>query len=171
VTGPASRCQALGDFAELLSYPEADPASTARRCRERVVARARKHLDAFVDRAERAPRHALEEAFSAAFDLEPACAPYVGYHLCGDGPLRGQFLAELAGVYTAAGFTPPGPTAELPDHLAVVLRFLAGTPGGEARDALLEDGLAPALERMLGAFGGSDNPYRFVLAALREELR
>ncbi|HZY05633.1 MAG TPA: nitrate reductase molybdenum cofactor assembly chaperone [Anaeromyxobacteraceae bacterium] len=161
--------QLLTDFADLLSYPAADPLPLARRCRALCGGRSARHLDAFVSRAERAGPHELEETFSATFDLQPACAPYLGHHLCGDGPGRGLFLARLAGVYRQDGFAAEG--AELPDHLSVVLRYLAATPAGEAREALLRDGLAPALDKMLAAFDDPDDAWRSVLAALREEVR
>ena len=162
--------QALRDFADLLSYPATDPLPLARRCRDLVGGRSARHLDAFVARAERAGPGELEEVFSATFDLQPACAPYVGHHLCGDGPQRGEFLAQLAGVYRQDGFAHEA-AGELPDHLSVVLRYLAATPTGEAREALLQDGLRPALDRMLAALEDPDNAYRSLLAALREEVR
>lgn len=164
------RTRVLDAFAELLTYPAADPAPAARRCRELVLRRgAADGLERFLARAERAGPHELEEAYSSTFDLQPSCAPYVGHHLCGDGPQRGLFLARLAEVYHRDGFTGPG-GGELPDHLAVVLRYLAATPTGEARQALLEDGLVPALDKMLAAVEDPENVYRPVLAALREEV-
>ena len=165
------RSRVLGAFAELLSYPAADPAPAARRCRELVLRRgAAEGLGRFLARAERAGPHELEEAYSSTFDLQPSCAPYVGHHLCGDGPQRGLFLARLAEVYRQDGFAAGAAGGELPDHLAVVLRYLAATPTGEARQALLEDGLIPALDKMLAALEDPDAAYRPVLAALREEV-
>lgn len=162
---------ALSAFAELLSYPATDPRPVALRCRALVGSRARRHLDTFVAEAEQSSRSGLEEAYSSAFDLMPACAPYVGYHLFGDGPLRGEFLARLAEVYAQAGFVPGGAGGELGDHLSVVLRFLAAAPRGEGGDDLRRDGLVPALEKMLLSLGDQDNVYRSVLEALREEVR
>jgi len=170
VTTLERRTRLLDAFAELLTYPAADPVPAARRCRELVLRRgAADALERFLARAERAGPHELEEAYSSTFDLEPACAPYVGHHLCGDGPQRGLFLARLAEVYRQDGFTGAA-GGELADHLAVVLRYLAATPTGEARQALLEDGLVPALDKMLAALGDPDAVYRPVLAALREEV-
>jgi nitrate reductase delta subunit len=171
VTDLEQRSAALRALADLLSYPAGDAVETARRCRGLVVARAGRHLDAFVARAEAAGPQGLEELYSATFDLEPACAPYVGHHLFGDGPQRGPFLARLAGVYRDDGFTDRAAGGELPDHLAVVLRYLAATPRGDAREVLLRDGLVPAVDRMLAALENPENPYRAVLAAVREEVR
>lgn len=163
--------QILGAFAELLAYPATDPAPLARRCRDLLVRRdASKHLTGFVSRAERARPHEMEELYSSTFDLDPACAPYVGHHLCGESQQRGVFMARLADVYRQDGFLDGRPQGELPDHVSVVLHYLSEVPSGPARQALLEDGLVPALDKMLAAPLAPDNVYRLVLAALREEV-
>ncbi len=162
----------LAAFAELLAYPAADPAPAARRCRDLVAPRGKASalLGRFVARAEGAGPHEMEELYSSTFDLDPACAPYVGHHLCGETPQRGAFMARLADVYRQDGFADGRPGGELPDHLTVVLRYLAAVPSGPGRQALLEDGLVPALDRMLQSRLDEDNAYRSVLAALREEV-
>jgi nitrate reductase delta subunit len=163
--------QVFEGFAELLSYPSTDPAPVARRCREVLAARdSTGHLDRFLARAEAARPHEMEELFSSTFDLDPACAPYVGHHLCGEGPQRGVFMARLADVYRQDGFAGGTAAGELPDHVSVVLRYLSAVPAGPGRQALLEDGLVPALDKMLAAPLDPDNVYRSVLAALREEV-
>lgn len=170
MTRPALQPPALADFAEILSYPGpgADPAAAARRCLDRVADHeARALLARFLARAEQAGPHEMEELFTSTFDLRPASAPYVGHQLCGESPQRGAFLARLAEVYQEEGFRPEG---ELPDHLSVVLRFLATARPGPAREDLLTDGLVPALERMLAELADPENPYRAVLAALRAAL-
>jgi len=43
-------------------------------------------------------------------------------------------------------------------------------PAGPSRQALLQDGLVPALDKMLESPLDPDNVYRSVLAALREEV-
>ena len=63
-----------------------------------------------------------------------------------------------------------GPAGELADHVSVVLRYLSAVPAGPGRKALLEDGLVPALDKMLAAPLDPENVYRSVLAALREEV-
>jgi nitrate reductase delta subunit len=162
--------QVLGAFAELLSYPVTDPAPAARRCRALLSGRPAAVLGEFVSRAERARPHELEEAYSSTFDLDPACAPYVGHHLAGETPKRGIFMARLADAYRQGGFEGGAPSGELPDHISVVLRYLAAVPSGPRRQALLEDALVPALDRMLEALPGPESVYRPVLAALREEV-
>ncbi|MGZ6142571.1 MAG: nitrate reductase molybdenum cofactor assembly chaperone [Myxococcales bacterium] len=154
---------AWAEFAGLFDYPRADCAERARRC---LRLSAHSSLARFTAWAETADAGEIEEAYCAAFDLSPACAPYLGYHLCADPEQRGLFLATLAGEYAREDFHPAG---ELPDHLAEVLRFLAVARDEEARRVLLREGLAPALEHMAPALEG--NPYRDLLDALREEAR
>jgi nitrate reductase delta subunit len=161
----------LAAFADLLAYPAGDAAGTARRCHALLRRReSAAELDAFAAHAERAGPHELEELYASTFDLDPACAPYVGHHLCGDGPQRGVFLSRLAEVYRKDGFTDAGPAGELPDHLTVVLRYLAAVTAGADRQALLDDALVPALDRMLASLDDPKNVYRSVLSALRKEV-
>jgi len=163
--------QLFSAFADLLTYPAADPASAARRCHGLVRARdSAAALEAFVNHAERAGPHQLEELYAATFDLDPSCAPYLGHHLCGDGPRRGTFLARLAEVYRQDGFAMAAADGELPDHVVVVLRYLAAVAEGADRRALLEDALVPALDKMLTTLEDPTNVYRSVLSALRKEV-
>ena len=154
---------AFAEFAELFSWPRADCAAHARRAQELTGSDA---LAKFAAWAGSASPGDVEEAYGAAFDLSPACAPYVGWQLCRDVERRGLFLAGLAGEYAREGFEPRG---ELPDHVSEVLRYLAVARDEAARDTLLREGLAPALERMALELEG--NPYRLLLDALREEVR
>jgi nitrate reductase molybdenum cofactor assembly chaperone NarJ/NarW len=171
VTDQERRSRLLASFADLLCYPASDPAPAARLCRELVAGRASAAaLGEFVSRAESARPYEMEELYSSTFDLDPACAPYVGHHLAGETPKRGVFMARLADAYRQDGFEGGARTGELPDHVSVVLRYLSAVPSGPWRDALLADALVPALDRMIEALPGPDNAYRSVLAALREEV-
>ena len=169
---PERQRQVFEAFAEILSYPARDPAPAARRCRDLLADRAAAdHLERFVARAEAARPHEMEEIYSSTFDVDPTCAPYVGHHLCGEGPRRGAFLARLVEVYRQDGFGGGAPGGELPDHVSVVLRYLSAVPSGPSRQALLLDGLVPALDKMLAAPLDPGDVYRSVLAALREEVK
>ncbi len=110
----------------------------------------------------------LEERYTSTFDLQPACAPYVGHHLLGeDTGRRGPFLARLLEIYARDGFAP---REELADHVAEVLRFLAVASPSAERDDLVRDGLLPALGKMLEALGDEANPYREVLSSVRRAI-
>lgn len=156
-------------FAELLSYPRDQVAAAAQRALELagVGTEAEAGLRRFAASASANPAAWLEELYTATFDLAPACAPYVGHQLLGDSPMRGPFLAKLAEIFAADGFQP---REDLADHVAEVLRFLAVARAGAAREELVQDGLVPALGRMIAALEDSQNPYRDVLIALRELL-
>ncbi len=109
-------------------------------------------------------RDRAEEIFTATFDLQATCAPYVGFHLFGEGYKRRVFLSGMSALYASRGFSPGG---ELPDHLAVVLRFLANSAPDEQTREIVEDGLIPALSKMIDKFGDAGNPYGNILRALR----
>jgi nitrate reductase molybdenum cofactor assembly chaperone NarJ/NarW len=158
---------ALGAVAELLEYPTRDPRPPLARLLARVGPRVAKDLDRFAAFALGAPQHEREELHTTTFDLSPVCPPYVGHHLCGESPVRGLFLARLAGVYAAHGFSPSD--GELPDHVATALRF-AATAHGKDRDDLVQDGLVPAVAKMREALRGRANPYRHLLAGLQRLL-
>lgn len=135
-----------------------------------TAAHRRAILEAFALRLEYPAGDAeMEELYTATFDFDSACAPYVGHHLFGEGPRRGAFMARLVELYRDAGFDPT--SRELPDHISVVLRYLAVAPAGAARDALVADALVPALDAMLKAPPiDAKNAYRPLLLALREEV-
>lgn len=171
MTALDQRSQVLSAFADLLSYPSSDPAPAARRCRDLVSGRgSAAAIGEFLSRAEKARPFEMEEIYSSTFDLDPACAPYLGHHLAGETPKRGVFMARLADAYRQDGFEGGTRTGELPDHVSVVLRYLSAVPSGASRQALLEDALVPALDKMLEALPAPENVYRSVLAALRAEV-
>ncbi len=165
---PRPLCAALS---ELLRYPWPGLAAAAERCGARVApgAAGAAPLVAFAAAVRKLPLETLQELYTATFDLEPACAPYVGHQLLGDGPQRGPLLAKLAELHAAEGFRPRD---ELGDHVAEVLAFLAVARPGAARDDLLRDGLLPAVDRMIAALAEAGaNPYRELLRAVLELLR
>ena len=154
-------------FAGLLEYPAVDLGRQAGECLDwlssagsPVAAR----IETFRDYVREAPQARMEELYTRTFDLQAVCSPYVGYQLFGDSYKRGIFMARLNEGYRERSFLAG---SELPDHVAVVLRFLAPGAGDEFRRALLADGLLPALAKMAQALcSPSDNPYAAVIGAL-----
>jgi nitrate reductase delta subunit len=161
----------LHALAELLGYPAAGLAERARAC-ARLAApsspAAALRLERFARACGARPPGQLEELYVAAFDLGPVCVPYLGVHLLGEGRARGVLLARLRAMQRAAGVSPGG---ELPDHVCEVLRLLAAAPDHADRDALLEDGLAPAAAKMLAALEQADHPWADAVGALAEVVR
>lgn len=169
VTTPDPHRRLCARLAELLAYPREEPGPAARDALVLAGDRpGRAPLARFEAAAAGAGLHGLQELYTATFDLRPACAPYLGAQLLPeDSPLRGRLLAKLVEVYEAEGFRP---REELADHVAEVLGFLATARPGPVREDLVADGLVPALDRMLAALDGAQNPYRDLLAAVRALL-
>lgn len=112
-------------FADLLEYPRSDVAQTARECRALVALEnpeAAALLGEFVVFAERTPADTIEEIFTATFDLNASCHPYIGYHMFGEAYQRSALLLELKDRFRDHDFDPG---VELPDHIAVLMRFMS----------------------------------------------
>jgi len=125
---PTARLYEL--FANLLEYPTPALARQAQACGERLAEvrpEAAGLLERFCRTVEDAPLERMEELYTSTFDMQPVSYPYVGYHLFGESYKRGIFMAQLNGGYHERGFSAG---SELPDHVAVVLRFLALTTAG-----------------------------------------
>jgi len=134
---------------------------------ERYAA-AREHLRSFAREASPLSTKALNETFARTFDLSPSCAPYLSVHLFGEESFkRAELMVGLATAYDAAGFDAGG---ELPDHLAVVLRFAPLFPEGDWAD-LARMCLPAPLLRMQSTLEPTTNPYRHAIAALQAILR
>src|SRR5215831_3801063 len=102
----------------------------------------------------------LQELYTRTFDLNPACALEVGYHLFGENYKRGEFLAHLR--ETEAPFD-LGQSQQLPDYLPVLLRLLPRLEDEELRGSLITECLIPGIEKMLASFKDGDNAYRSLL--------
>jgi len=107
--------------------------------------------------------HDRQELFIQTFDLSPVCALEMGWHLFGENYDRGLLLVKMRQqlrMYRLAE------TTELPDHLTNGLRLLARmerNSGAYFAEAIV----LPALEKMLDAIRGKNNPYERVLEAAR----
>jgi nitrate reductase delta subunit len=180
-----TRTQVLSLLADLLDYPDARLARTALDCRELVeeaTPAAAALLDDFVADIESIPPGRLEEYYAGAFDfdlptdVDVTCYPYIGHHLLGESYRRSRFMVGLIERYREHGFE--APEGELPDHVLVMLRFLAHAPDSELAEELVGEALLPALARMtdegdereLEGEGGR-RIYLRVLEAVRLVLR
>ena len=157
-------------FAPLLEYPSPQLAEQVEACIAPLSLEtpiAAEHLAVFRAGISGYSQGQMEELFTSTFDMQPVCYPYVGYQLFGESYKRGAFMAQLVEGYRACGFSSE---AELPDHLAVVLRFLsldAAVRESEFSQALLTEALLPSLEKMrLSLEGQVKNPYVEVFLAL-----
>ncbi|MCC7195854.1 MAG: nitrate reductase molybdenum cofactor assembly chaperone [Gemmatimonadaceae bacterium] len=141
----------IGAFAAVLEYPAGATlraaADAEQALRESDTASAAL-LREFHDYAAALPPGRLEEIYTGTFDLDAACHPYVGYHLFGETYKRSAVLVELKSRYAAEGFAVPA--NELPDHLAIVLHFMAVTRDSALGEEIARDALMPVLDRMTG---------------------
>ncbi|MFO7578114.1 MAG: molecular chaperone TorD family protein [Pelovirga sp.] len=154
-------------FAHLFHYPDGATGSVAAACRELLrpsSPTAADQLEEFSAAITASGSRRLEELYTATFELQPQCYPYVGYQLCGESQQRIFFLMKLNEIYRQEDFRSGG---ELPDHLAELLRYLGTTRDPQRRDEIVDDALLPAVDKLLGALAQEEHPYRRLLTALR----
>ena len=162
--------QLLARLADGLEYPGVD---LGERCAELSGLleperpAAAQAMESFRKAIEPLPLDRLEEIYAATFDLNPASCLYVGYHLFGESYKRGALMAKLNAEYRDRGFEPGN---ELPDHLPVMLRFLAAFVEPEERSWLLEEAVLPALFKIASAFDDTDNVYAALVRSVRLAL-
>jgi nitrate reductase molybdenum cofactor assembly chaperone len=153
-------------LADIVEYPTSDsPLSLAERdvllhCESQLFVN---DVIRFIHDSEALSLCERQELYARTFDLNPACALEIGYHLFGENYKRGVFLANLR--QTEEPFA-VGQANQLPDYLPVLLRLLVKLDEQELRASLIAECLLPALEKMLKAFGESENPYRYLLKAI-----
>ncbi|HKZ83710.1 MAG TPA: nitrate reductase molybdenum cofactor assembly chaperone [Anaerolineae bacterium] len=175
-------------LADVLDYPQPGLIDAARECEDRSArlnAASAASVHEFITFAEALSLERLQEIYTSIFELNATCHPYVGYHLFGESYKRSVFLLGLKERFDARGFSYG---TELPDHLVVLLRFLALCDDDALADELIRVAMLPALEKMIGAREARqegdparrDDPdvaksgykaYQDVLHALRTMLR
>lgn len=103
----------------------------------------------------------MQERYVEAFDFDPASTLDLGWHLFGDTPDRGAFLAALREDIVRAGVFERG---ELPDNLAIVMRLIARLDGTAA--SKLAARIAPAVARVHDQLRSRNNPYADLIDAV-----
>ncbi|MCQ0093142.1 nitrate reductase molybdenum cofactor assembly chaperone [Roseovarius sp. M141] len=78
----------------------------------------------------------LQERFVMLFDRSRTLSLNLFEHVHGESRDRGGAMVSLVETYRDGGFDPA--TSELPDHLPVLLEFLATRPAAEAADTLAD---------------------------------
>lgn len=106
--------------------------------------------------------YGVQETYVMLFDRSRSLSLNLFEHVHGESRDRGGAMVSLLETYREAGFEPA--TTELPDHLPVLLEFLATRPGEEVRD-VLEDAahILTSLEKRLDR---RESTYAPVFAAL-----
>ncbi len=167
LSAPRARLvKALVAMAPLLDYPTAALPTDVMICRRQIARRwpeAADLLTPFLMWTLNEPLDVLEERYTRTFDISAVCAPYAGVHIFGEESFaRGELMARLRDSFDQLGFEAG---SELPDHIAVLLRF-AGLLDEEALDELVEYCLSSVVSTMAKRFATLENPYREPISAL-----
>lgn len=122
----------------------------------RLTAAARRALRPLVDELIGRDIYALEERYVMIFDRSRTLSLNLFEHVHGESRDRGGAMLSLVETYRDSGFDPV--TSELPDHLPVLLEFLATLTPLEARDTLADaahifQALTERLERRESSYG------------------
>ncbi|MEK7766652.1 MAG: molecular chaperone TorD family protein [bacterium] len=154
-------------LAALLSYPGDGYAEAAGLLEREHRSAVDGGVAKFAEFVRRTPLPELEEAFSGTFDVNPACALDVGWHLFGEDYNRGLFLARIRREMARHGLAE---SAELPDHLTQVLALLDRMDSREGT-AFAVSCVLPAVEKMRGKLAEKGSPFEPVLGEVEAVLR
>lgn len=80
-------------------------------------------LAEFVDDAAEVPLAQLQQEYVDVFDVTRRCSLHLTYFTHGDTRRRGVALVDFKAAYRRAGMELADESAELPDHLPIVLEF------------------------------------------------
>jgi nitrate reductase molybdenum cofactor assembly chaperone NarJ/NarW len=142
----------------LLRYPDEDVVAARVDVALLAPGPVREALERFV--AEwRAPYAAH---YVETFDLRRRATLELTYYAHGDTRERGMALLRLKKLYRSAGL--PLDSAELPDHLTVMLAFAALADEGRGEELLAQH--RPALELLRLSLHDLQSPYAHVLDAI-----
>lgn len=160
-------------LAQACSYPSAALEENISQCVEMLTpahAEAAAEMNKFLQLVRTEGLGRLEEIYTAVFDLSPSCPPYAGYYLFGDTHKRGDFMVNLKKEFQAHDFDVKG---EMPDHIAVLLEFMAVLDDSGAENDLVAECLVPALsemEKSAPAGEGYHHIIRAVLMVLKKDM-
>jgi nitrate reductase delta subunit len=153
----------------MLAYPDATFPTAVQATRERLDAippDAAAPLQRFVEYAESTALSDLAIEYVATFDQRKRCCLYLSYYQHGDTRNRGVALLKLKQAYRRAGLALSDD--ELPDHLAVVLEFIAHGEIDNGRSLLLEHRAGIELLRL--ALVEARSPWTYVIESVCSTL-
>jgi nitrate reductase molybdenum cofactor assembly chaperone NarJ/NarW len=128
----------------------------------RLTAAARRALRPLTEKLWLEDIYELEESYVMLFDRSRTLSLNLFEHVHGESRDRGGAMVSLVETYRDGGFDPA--TSELPDHLPVLLEFLATRPFAEARDTLAD--AAHIFQALADRLARRESPYGAVFAAL-----
>lgn len=130
----------------------------------RLTAAARRDLRPLVNALAADDIYDLEERYVMLFDRSRTLSLNLFEHVHGESRDRGGAMVSLVETYRDGGYEPA--TSELPDHLPVLLEFLATRPAPEARGILAD--AAHIFEALRERLTRRDSAYAAVFAALSQ---
>jgi nitrate reductase delta subunit len=128
----------------------------------RITAAGRRALRPLIETLSTGDIYDLQETYVALFDRSRTLSLNLFEHVHGESRDRGGAMVSLVEMYRDAGYDPA--TSELPDHLPVLLEFLATRPFAEAQDTLAD--AAHILEALNARLVRRESGYGAVFAAL-----
>ncbi|AKO99768.1 nitrate reductase molybdenum cofactor assembly chaperone (plasmid) [Marinovum algicola DG 898] len=128
----------------------------------RLTAGARRALRPLVEELAGRDIYDLQETFVMLFDRSRTLSLNLFEHVHGESRDRGGAMVSLVETYREGGFDPV--TSELPDHLPVLLEFLATRPFAEAQNTLAD--AAHIFEALSERLVRRESPYAAVFAGL-----
>lgn len=168
MNAPFLQDRTLKAFSVLLGYPTAElqaalPAiGGALAAETRLTTADRRALRPLLARLAETDLYQLQEEYVALFDRSRTLSLNLFEHVHGESRDRGGAMVSLLETYRDGGFEPV--TTELPDHLPVLLEFLATQPAGTAREVLAD--AAHILQAVGERLTRRESPYAAVFAAL-----
>lgn len=138
-----SRDEQFEALARLFEYPGAEYADALPVAKDLLADRAAALAD-FIGSAERQKLAHLQELYTTTFDLNPACALDIGWHLFGEDYARGLFLVKMREELRKYGIREH---INLPDHATSALRLLGRMEHDRAEEFAIAC-VQPALARM-----------------------
>ena len=115
--------------------------------------------------------YGLQEDYVLNFDFNPKGCLYLGHHLHGDNQKKGPFMIAIKQEFGRHDFIQEG--NELPDHLAVLLGFLAHLVlrGEDSyRRQFIVETVLPGLDKMTGTEPAPREPVWQSLVDTAERL-
>ncbi len=160
----------LRSLVHLLSYPDEQTVEYAELLYvilQGELPEAARSMSEFGAFLESHPLWQIEEAFTETFDVNPACALEVGWHLFGEEYARGMFLVRMREELRKYNLPE---SRELPDHLTHVLSVIGAMPEEEAK-RFVTACVLPAVAKLRTAVNKKQTPYRHVVNCLADILQ
>ena len=130
----------------------------------RLTAAARRDLRSVVEELAGRDIYALQEQYVMLFDRSRTLSLNLFEHVHGESRDRGGAMVSLIETYRDGGFEPA--TSELPDHLPVLLEFLATRSQTEGQETLAD--AAHIFEALVARLARRESAYGAVFAALSQ---